>query len=127
MVERWAMTGKYEFSASDNGRDPFSKGDASSNQEVRKLLKRAEQAAVTIIQDNDRRLRAVAQALIEKESLNIDEVARLAGLTGLEGGDDDDGFSSAPRRDAQGPLEELMQQRQLSGYGSAQQQTNWPA
>lgn len=128
MVERWAMTGKYEFSASDNGRDPFSKGDASSNQEVRKLLKRAEQAAVTIIQDNDRRLRAVAQALMEKESLNIDEVARLAGLSGLEGGDDD-GFSSggpAPGQEPARPLEEYWQQRQASSLGGAQR-PNRPA
>lgn len=89
MVERWAMTGSYEFTGSDNGRDLFTRTDSSSNEEVRKLLKRAEQAAMTIVQDNDRRLRAVAQALIEQESLNVDEVARLAGLAGLESGDDD--------------------------------------
>ncbi|HEX2052381.1 MAG TPA: AAA family ATPase [Actinomycetota bacterium] len=115
MVERWAMTGKYEFSASDNGRDPYSRMDASSNQEVRKLLKRAEQAAVTIIQDNDRRLRAVAQALMERESLNIDEVARLAGLDGLEAGDDDYQYGGSSGRPAPPPVSSF--DRELSRYG----------
>jgi cell division protease FtsH len=119
MVERWAMTGKYEFSASDNGRDPYSKMDASSNQEVRKLLKRAEQAALTIIQDNDRRLRAVAQALMERESLNVDEVARLAGLAGLEGGDDDDDFSS-PRQSRPRQEPTQLRPRQLSAHAGGQ-------
>ena len=120
MVERWAMTGKYEFSAGDNGRDPYSRTDASSNQEVRKLLKRAEQAAITIIEDNDRRLRAVAQALIERESLNIDEVARLAGLAGLEEGDDDgyDGREACRPRSS-----DPTPSRQLSGA----QRPSWPA
>ncbi len=123
MVERWAMTGKYEFSA-DNGRDPYSRMDASSNQEVRKLLKRAEQAALTIIQDNERRLRAVAQALIESESLNIDEVARLAGLAGLEGGDDD-GFSGPPSsRRPQAPPS--PRETEYSGYGGSERR-DWPA
>jgi cell division protease FtsH len=124
MVERWAMTGKYEFSSSDNGRDPYSKADASSNQEVRKLIKRAEQAALTIIQDNDRRLRAVAQALIERESLNVDEVARLAGLAGLEGGDDDDDFSS-PRQSRPRQEPTQLRQRQLSAQAGGQRPF-WP-
>lgn len=122
MVERWAMTGQYEFSASDNGRDPNSRADTSSNQEVRKLLKRAEQAALTIIQDNDRRLRAVAQALMERESLNVDEVARLAGLAGMEGGDDDDYPSSGPSS----PERPSPQPRQLSSQGHGQR-PSWPA
>jgi hypothetical protein len=67
---------------------------------------------------------------MERESLNIEEVARLAGLTGLEGGDDDDNYSPPPTRrpqqDAPRPLEELLHERQLSGYGRTQQ-TNWPA
>lgn len=83
MVERWAMTGKYEFSGTDNGRDLFSRPDEASGLEVRKLMKRAEQASMTIIQDNSQRLRAVAEGLIERETLSVDEVARLAGLGDL--------------------------------------------
>lgn len=83
MVERWAMTGKYEFSGADNGRDLFSRPDEASGLEVRKLMQRAEQAAMTIIQDNSQRLRAVAEGLIERETLSVDEVARLAGLADL--------------------------------------------
>lgn len=84
MVERWAMTGRFEFSGNEGGRGLYAEPDKSANQEVRKLLMRAEQAALVIIGDNEHRLNAVAEALIARETLDVDEVARLAGLGGLE-------------------------------------------
>lgn len=84
MVERWAMTGRFEFSGTERGRGMYAEPDKSANQEVRKLLMRAEQAALVIIGDNERRLKAVAEALIERETLDVEDIARVAGLSGLD-------------------------------------------
>ncbi len=83
MVERWGMTGRFELTSTYNG--DLTRPDAgASNQEVRKLLRRAEQAAITIIRENEKRLVAIAEALIDRETLSLDEVTRLAGLGDLE-------------------------------------------
>lgn len=80
MVEQWAMTGRFELARREDERGLTVGGSHPSDREVRALLARAEQAAVTILKDNDTRLRAIAEALIEKENLPLPEIARLAGV-----------------------------------------------
>ncbi|MGQ0678646.1 MAG: ATP-dependent metallopeptidase FtsH/Yme1/Tma family protein [Actinomycetota bacterium] len=84
MVERWAMTGGFEYSANESGRGLYAEPDRSANPEVRKLLVRAEQAALSIIEDNQLRLRSIAEALMKRETLDVDEVAAAAGLSDLQ-------------------------------------------
>jgi cell division protease FtsH len=84
MVERWGMTGRFELTGSYTGNITTSDEGLRSNQEVRKLLAKAEQAAIMIIKDNDKRLVPIAEALIERETLTLDEIARLGGLGDLE-------------------------------------------
>ena len=84
MVERWGMTGRFELTGSYTGNITTPDEGLRSNQEVRKLLAKAEQAAIMIIKDNDKRLVPIAEALIERETLTLDEIARLGGLGDLE-------------------------------------------
>jgi cell division protease FtsH len=84
MVERWAMTGAFEFSGNESGRGLYAEPDKSANLEVRKLVTRAEDAAIAIIDENEDRLKAIAEALIGRETLNVDEVAYVAGLADLD-------------------------------------------
>jgi cell division protease FtsH len=86
MVERWAMTGRFELA----GRSQTAVVPAietSGDVEVRDLLARAEQAARMILDDHTNRLRAVAEILSERESLTIADVAELTGLWGWRHGD----------------------------------------
>ena len=54
--------------------------DLHSAPGVGKLLSRAQHAARTILEDNTGRLSVVAEALVDRETLSITEIARLAGL-----------------------------------------------
>jgi cell division protease FtsH len=79
MVERWAMTGRFELAASQaEGPRHYFEGSAGGV-EVRTLLARAEQAAVVILADHDAQLRAIAGRLFERETLSGLEVQELAG------------------------------------------------
>lgn len=102
MVERWAMTGAFEFSANESGRGFYAEPDKSANQEVRKLLVRAEDAAMSILDDNERRLKAIAEALIQRETLNVDEVAQVAGLDDLDMDEEEEGYAAPRQLFAQG-------------------------
>jgi cell division protease FtsH len=68
MVERWAMTGRYELAV---GRDkvPYMEGSAGG-EEVRSLISGAEAAARSILADHEASLRALAAALSERETLS---------------------------------------------------------
>ncbi len=75
MVERWAMTGRYELAG---GRDkvPYMEGSAGG-EEVRGLVSGAEAMAKSILADHEPSLRAFATALAERETLTATELADL--------------------------------------------------
>jgi len=81
MVERLAMTGRFELAGNNgtngngNGRDHQ---DGPGATEVRDLLLKAEQAARTILADNRGDLQAIANELAERETLTATEVQNLA-------------------------------------------------
>ncbi|MGH9266624.1 MAG: hypothetical protein ACRD0D_00415, partial [Acidimicrobiales bacterium] len=81
MVERWAMTGRLDLTR--RGQDhPLGSGASSpADEEIRALLARAEQGALTILRDNGERLRAVAEALMKRETLTLTEITDIAGLS----------------------------------------------
>ncbi len=72
MVERWAMTGRYELAV---GRDkiPYMEGSAGG-EEVRGLVSGAEAAARSILADHEASLRALADALAARETLTAAEL-----------------------------------------------------
>jgi len=80
MVERWAMTGRFELAASrsDDAQRHYFEGSAGGS-EVRSLLTRAEQAACAILADHDAELRAIAGRLFERETMSGAELQELAG------------------------------------------------
>lgn len=78
MVERWAMTGRFELAGGK--REPVShhfEGSAGGA-EVRDLLTRAEQAARKVLRDNAGDLEAIAEALARRETLTAAELRGLA-------------------------------------------------
>ncbi|HMC08452.1 MAG TPA: AAA family ATPase, partial [Actinomycetota bacterium] len=82
MVNKWGMTERLE----DDDHDDSSKEsgpERSPEREAKALIAKAEQAARSILTDNKERLVAVAEGLIERETLIRGEIARLAGLTSL--------------------------------------------
>ena len=82
MVNRWGMSEQLEEDdRHDHGRD--SAPDRSPEREAKALIAKAEQAARSILSDNKDRLAAVAEALIERETLVRGEIGRVAGLTSL--------------------------------------------
>ncbi len=80
MVERWAMTGRFELAGRDQDPVTRSRTETRSEPEVAGLLARAEQVARSTLAANVERLRAVSLALCERETLSIAEVATIAGL-----------------------------------------------
>ena len=72
MVERWAMTGRYELAV---GRDkvPYMEGSAGG-EEVRGLVSGAEAAARSILAGHEASLRAIAAVLAERETLTAAEL-----------------------------------------------------
>lgn len=109
MVERWAMTGRYELAGTTDGqRTPYVEGSAGA-QEVRELLAWAEQAARTILAERDGLLLTIAEALAKRETLSarqLEELFQRAELPDDPGalveGDRHRGLGlgSAPRGDA---------------------------
>ncbi|MGH2773206.1 MAG: ATP-dependent metallopeptidase FtsH/Yme1/Tma family protein [Actinomycetota bacterium] len=79
MVERWAMTGKYELTRGASEVGP-ARSSKSTDQEVGNLLAQAERAALMILKDDARRLAAIAEALVDRETLMVEEIVRIAGL-----------------------------------------------
>lgn len=80
MVERLAMTGRYELAARAPGMHHVER-DGGADPEIRSLLATAEKAARSILQDNAERLRAIADTLVELETLSTPEIGRLTGLS----------------------------------------------
>jgi hypothetical protein len=79
MVEKLAMTGRFELADdkhdSGNGKGGRSNGDdGGGGKEVRELLVRAEQAARTILRDNEGDLTRIAQQLFDRETLTSNEL-----------------------------------------------------
>ena len=82
MVERLAMTGRFELAGQAHDPKGPNPDDGAGGKEVRELLGRAEQAARTILRDYDRDLRAVSDALSERETLTASEVEDLVRSSG---------------------------------------------
>ncbi|MGI8758053.1 MAG: ATP-dependent metallopeptidase FtsH/Yme1/Tma family protein [Acidimicrobiales bacterium] len=80
MVERWAMTGRFELAGRDDDAVTRSRTESRSEPAVAKLLSQAEQAARSILQENAPRLVAVAEHLVHQETLTVAQMARVAGL-----------------------------------------------
>jgi cell division protease FtsH len=80
MVERWAMTGRFELAGRNDDAVTRSRTESRSEPAVAKLLSQAEQAARSILRDNAARLVAVAEHLVHSETLTVAEMARVAGL-----------------------------------------------
>lgn len=79
MVERWAMTGRFELAAGTrHGSTPLIEGSAGG-EEVRRLVAGAEVAARSILKDNRATLLRIADALAERETVNADDLEELAG------------------------------------------------
>ncbi|MDQ3680522.1 MAG: AAA family ATPase [Actinomycetota bacterium] len=83
MVERWAMTGRFDLTGSGDeaGRTRWSPG----GEELGELLARAEHTGRVILRDNAKPLRAVAEALVEYETLTAADLETITGL-GERGG-----------------------------------------
>ena len=80
MVERWAMTGRYELAGRDDDAVTRSRTESRSEPGVAKLLSQAEQIARSILQDNGARLAALAERLMHDETLSVAQMAEAAGL-----------------------------------------------
>jgi ATP-dependent Zn protease len=78
MVERSAMTGRFELAG--RALEPTARRteEAQGGKEVRELLARAEHAARTILRDRADPLGVLAETLFERETLTAAEVESLA-------------------------------------------------
>jgi cell division protease FtsH len=77
MVERWAMTGRYELaSAGRDGKMPYLEGSAGG-EEVRGLVAGAESAAREILSNHRPSLTAMADALADRETLTAAELSGI--------------------------------------------------
>jgi cell division protease FtsH len=77
MVEQWAMTGRFELAGGQSDKKmPYVEGSAGGG-EVRTLLSGAEQAAKTILGDNEASLRLIASTLADQETLTASELSEL--------------------------------------------------
>ncbi|MDQ3974253.1 MAG: AAA family ATPase [Actinomycetota bacterium] len=79
MVERWAMTGRFELAGGPRDVPTYRFEGSAGSHEVRELLVWAERAARTILGERADRLEAIAQLLSERETLATLEIDRLAG------------------------------------------------
>jgi cell division protease FtsH len=79
MVERWAMTRRYELAGRDLDGVARARTESRSEPAVAKLLRQAEGAACTILADHSAQLAAIARRLVADETLPIDAVADIVG------------------------------------------------
>jgi cell division protease FtsH len=86
MVEKLAMTGRFELAGQSPHTDFQRPDDDAGGKEVRELLQRAEQAARTILHDNADDLRVIADTLEERETLTGAELQSLARRSGQHNG-----------------------------------------
>jgi cell division protease FtsH len=98
MVEQWAMTGRFELAGGQRDKKmPYLEGSAGSG-EVRTLLAGAEQAARTILADNERSLLLIASTLADRETLTASELTELH-RSGING------FPTRPRLPRTSPID----------------------
>ena len=79
MVERWAMTGRFDLAGRSSDAAGGTLALGPGGQDVAELLARAEQTARIILRDNAGRLAAIAGRLVEHETLTAAELEALAG------------------------------------------------
>ena len=77
MVERWAMTGRFELAGGRKDNKPAQFEGSAGGQEVRQLLTQAEKAARVILGDHRDQLYRIAKALLEHETLTAAELMDL--------------------------------------------------
>jgi len=77
MVERWAMTGRFELAGGRKDSVARQFEGSAGGQEVRQLLAQAERAARVILNDNAERLHLIARTLVERETLTARELSEL--------------------------------------------------
>jgi cell division protease FtsH len=77
MVERWAMTGRFDLAGSRVKANSPQPSWGPGGQEVGLLLAKAEQAARIILRDNAKRLHAIARVLVERETLTAAELEQI--------------------------------------------------
>lgn len=83
MVERWAMTGRFELATGRRGDNGIYVEGSAGGQEVRRLVAGAEAKARSILAGNRHKLLRIAGVLAERETLSADEVATLMTRTDL--------------------------------------------
>jgi cell division protease FtsH len=83
MVNRWGMSDEMNDDAREGTNSKDSGPERTPEREAKALIAKAEQASRSILSDNKERLKAVAEALVERETLVRGEIARLAGLSSL--------------------------------------------
>ncbi|MDP8969351.1 MAG: AAA family ATPase [Actinomycetota bacterium] len=79
MVERWAMTGRFELAGGRQDSVSHQFEGSAGGREVRQLLAWAERAARTILGERSEPLDAIAGALAAQETLTARELDQLAG------------------------------------------------
>jgi cell division protease FtsH len=108
MVTRWGMSeriGMVQLAPRDNpylagpegytGAKPFSEQTAEAiDEEVRRIISESHEDAKRLLQEHRARLDALARALLERETLNEDEILEVTGLPRQPGGD---AAATAPR------------------------------
>ncbi len=84
MVEHSAMTGRFELAGTRrDGGSPYVEGSAGGH-EVRELVAKAEQAAISILSDHQSAFLDVANALAQYETLTAGQLAQVARLDPAE-------------------------------------------
>ncbi|MGH9183692.1 MAG: ATP-dependent metallopeptidase FtsH/Yme1/Tma family protein [Acidimicrobiales bacterium] len=89
MVERWAMTGRFELAGGKEDAVSHRFEGSAGGQEVREFVRRAEQSARAILRDNAEHLRMIADALVQRETLTAVQMAEMTGLWAWRGGSPD--------------------------------------
>jgi cell division protease FtsH len=102
MVTRWGMSeriGMVQLAPRDNpylagpegytgSTKPFSEETAQAiDEEVRRIISESHEEAKRLLQEHRARLDALARALLERETLNEDEILAVTGLPRQPGGD----------------------------------------
>jgi cell division protease FtsH len=86
MVERWAMTGRFELAGGRGETVRHHFEGSAGGAEVRELLARSEQAARSILRDNNGDLQVVTAALAQRETLTAAQLSELTGRAGWNDG-----------------------------------------
>lgn len=77
MVERWAMTGRFDLAGGSRDQSSSHISWGPGGQEVGQLLAKSEQAARLILGDNAKRLHAIARVLAQQETLTAADLEQI--------------------------------------------------